>query len=162
MSYCLDANIFIQAKNRHYAMDFCPAFWDFIIQQSDTGSVFSIIPIYDELVKGRDELAEWAKEHKASLFIDISDTETQERFAEIADHVIQNYSEEETAHFLSGADPWLIAKAITTGSTLVTHEVLAPGAKKVKIPNICQVFSVTYVSPFEMLRGLKASFVLST
>ena len=28
MAYLLDANVFIQAKNLHYGLDFCPAFWD--------------------------------------------------------------------------------------------------------------------------------------
>ena len=27
MAYLLDANVFIQAKNLHYGLDFCPAFW---------------------------------------------------------------------------------------------------------------------------------------
>ncbi|ANT65111.1 hypothetical protein Ptc2401_01341 [Prosthecochloris sp. CIB 2401] len=27
MTYLLDANVFIQAKNLHYGFDFCPAFW---------------------------------------------------------------------------------------------------------------------------------------
>jgi hypothetical protein len=26
-TYLLDSNIFIQAKNLHYGLDFCPAFW---------------------------------------------------------------------------------------------------------------------------------------
>lgn len=30
MTYLLDANIFIQAKNLHYGFDFCPAFWDWL------------------------------------------------------------------------------------------------------------------------------------
>jgi hypothetical protein len=25
------ANVFIQAKNLHYGLDFCPAFWDWLI-----------------------------------------------------------------------------------------------------------------------------------
>jgi hypothetical protein len=28
MAYVLDANIFIEAKQRYYGLDFCPAFWD--------------------------------------------------------------------------------------------------------------------------------------
>ena len=32
--YLLDANVFIQAKNLHYGFDFCPAFWDWLIQQN--------------------------------------------------------------------------------------------------------------------------------
>lgn len=27
MAYLLDADVLIQAKNRHYGFDFCPAFW---------------------------------------------------------------------------------------------------------------------------------------
>jgi len=33
MSYLLDANIFIQAKNLHYGFDFCPAFKRLTIEQ---------------------------------------------------------------------------------------------------------------------------------
>jgi Domain of unknown function (DUF4411) len=31
MAYLLDADVFIQAKNLHYGLDFCPAFWDWLI-----------------------------------------------------------------------------------------------------------------------------------
>jgi hypothetical protein len=31
MAYLLDANVFIAAKNLHYGLDFCPAFWDWLI-----------------------------------------------------------------------------------------------------------------------------------
>ena len=28
MAYLLDADVFIRAKNLHYGLDFCPAFWE--------------------------------------------------------------------------------------------------------------------------------------
>ena len=31
MAYLLDANVFISAKNLHYGLDFCPAFWDWLV-----------------------------------------------------------------------------------------------------------------------------------
>jgi hypothetical protein len=31
MAYLLDANVFISAKNLHYGLNFCPAFWDWLI-----------------------------------------------------------------------------------------------------------------------------------
>ena len=40
MAYVLDANIFIQAKNLHYGLDFCPAFWDWLIAENAAGRVF--------------------------------------------------------------------------------------------------------------------------
>jgi hypothetical protein len=31
--HLLDANVFIQAKNLHYGLDFCPAFWDWLVRE---------------------------------------------------------------------------------------------------------------------------------
>jgi hypothetical protein len=42
MSYLLDSDVFIQAKNLHYGFDFCPAFWDWIDEQRQTATVLSI------------------------------------------------------------------------------------------------------------------------
>jgi hypothetical protein len=42
MAYLLDSDVFIQAKNLHYGLDFCPAFWDWLIASNATGIVFSI------------------------------------------------------------------------------------------------------------------------
>ena len=42
MGYLLDANVFIQANNLHYGLDFCPAFWDWLIAENEAGNVFSI------------------------------------------------------------------------------------------------------------------------
>ena len=67
MSYLLDANVFIQAKNLHYGFDFCPAFWDWLIENNRTGKVFSIEKVGDELEAGDDALATWAVERSAEL-----------------------------------------------------------------------------------------------
>jgi hypothetical protein len=37
MAYLLDANVFIQAKNLHYGIDFCPAFWDWLEREGARG-----------------------------------------------------------------------------------------------------------------------------
>ena len=42
MPYLLDANVFIQAKRLHYGMDFCPAFWDWLIAANAKNDVFSM------------------------------------------------------------------------------------------------------------------------
>lgn len=52
MSYLLDANVFIQAKNLHYGLDFCPAFWDWLVAQNAAGRVFSIDKVADEIAAG--------------------------------------------------------------------------------------------------------------
>ena len=37
MAYLLDTDVFIQAKNLHYGMDFCPAFWDWVVAETARG-----------------------------------------------------------------------------------------------------------------------------
>ena len=59
MSYLLDANVFIQAKNLHYGLDFCQAFWQWLIDGHADGRVFSIDKVADEIAAGADELTQW-------------------------------------------------------------------------------------------------------
>ena len=47
--YLLDANVFIQAKNLHYGFDFCPAFWDWLVDRNQDGSVASVEKVADVL-----------------------------------------------------------------------------------------------------------------
>ncbi|MEA2019966.1 MAG: DUF4411 family protein [Campylobacterota bacterium] len=160
--YLLDSNIFIEAKNRYYGMDFCPAFWDFLDAQIIKTNIVSIKDVYTELTKGTDDLGQWIKERKDSgFFLPVEDEETQMEFMKIVQYVSDHYSQEEANRFLNVADPWLIAKAKVLNATLITQEVLAPSnTRKVKIPNICQQFGVNFATPFNMLRNLDAKFVL--
>jgi hypothetical protein len=51
---------------------------------------------------------------------------------------------------------------MTTGATVVTHEVLNLDAKrKFIIPNICKELDVPFLNTFELLHRLEARFVLS-
>jgi hypothetical protein len=161
--FLFDANVFIEAKNRYYAFDICPGFWewmDFIVTR---GRVFSFSMVCAELMAGNDELAAWAKARKdANWFLDVSDLATQEAFATIATRVqVGPFNYAAKAKFLDGADPWLVAKGLNTGATVVTHEVYDSHAKKrVPLPNICEQNGVHFMNSFDVLRELSASFVL--
>jgi Domain of unknown function (DUF4411) len=164
MIYLLDANTLIEAKNRYYSMTICPGYWAWIMQSHGQGVVASIQTVGDELKQGNDELATWAKQHDG-LFWDVSDEATQAAFAQVATHVASQ------AHlmkpgavddFLAGADPWLIAKAMTTPDCiLVTHEQFNPQMKrKFSIPNVCQAFGMPWVNTFQALDATGAEFRL--
>ena len=160
----MDSNTYIQAKNYHYNMSFCPAYWDWLDQQFAIGEVASIQIVYDELVYGSDELSDWAKERKEQ-FISVSDEQTQEKYIEIVNFVMsmEGKRQQHKDTFLEKADPWLIAKAMTTNATIITHEVLdPPNSTRVKIPNICEVFGVDYMSTYKLLENLEAKFALSS
>lgn len=145
-------------------MEFCPAFWDFIDQESSRHTIASISFVYDELTDGDDSLADWIKERKDEIqFLALDDEATQVKYKEIVNYVATNgFGQTHVNRFLAGADPWLIAKASVLGAILVTHEVLAPmTTTRVKIPNICNIFGVDYIGPFEMIRAIGTKFVLS-
>ncbi|PIX95638.1 MAG: DUF4411 domain-containing protein [Hydrogenophilales bacterium CG_4_10_14_3_um_filter_63_21] len=161
--YLLDANVFIEAKNFYYRFDTFPGFWEWLDAEQTEGHLASIEPICDELFKGNDELAVWIKERKdAGWFLPVDDVETQQHLAQIAAWVMaQPFKEAAKPEFLSGGDPWLIAKAKTLGATVVTQETFdAQSRKKVKIPNVCRAFHVPYINSFDLLRQTGATFTL--
>ena len=69
MAYLLDANVFMQAKNLHYGLDFCPAFWEWLILNNKEKRVISIEKVEDEINAGSDELSTWASKRGPDFFI---------------------------------------------------------------------------------------------
>jgi hypothetical protein len=160
MAYLLDANVFIEAKRRHYGMDFCPAFWEWLILQNDEGRVFSIEKVGDELGAGGDVLAEWAAARGAAFFLS-PDNPLLASLAAVAEWVsAQRYRPAAVSAFLEDADYYLVSHAHAHRHVVVTHEVPSDGVRQVKIPNVCIGMKVKCVTPFEMLRSERARFVL--
>lgn len=160
MSYLLDANVFIQAKNLHYGFDFCPAFWDWLIENNRAGKVFSIEKVGDELEAGDDALTTWAVERSADFFLK-PDTRTAGEFAKVSSWATsQNYEPAAVSTFLQIGDYYLVTHALAHGFTIITHEVPKNTTKQIKIPDACIGLKIKFMSPYEMLRREKARFVL--
>ena len=160
MSYLLDANVFIQAKNLHYGLDFCPAFWEWIIERGKDGTVLSIDKVADEIAAGSDELTDWSRQIGRGLFRP-TDATAIAHFGEISTWVTgQKYEPAAINTFLQVADFYLVAHAMGGGHVMVTHEVAANSPKRIKIPNVCIGLGLRFMTPYEMLRIEKARFVL--
>jgi len=160
MAYLLDANVFIQAKNLHYGLDFCPAFWDWLIATNAAQKVFSIEKVGDEIEAGGDELATWAALRGPGFFLK-PDAAMLPGLGSVSTWATgQGYEPAAVNTFLQIADYYLVAHALTHGHTVVTHEVASPSTKKIKIPNACLGVGIKCVTPFEMLRYERARFVL--
>jgi hypothetical protein len=166
MSYLLDSNVFMSAKQLHYGFDFCPAFWDWLIRMHQAGKVFSIEKVAGEIQALDDELSEWAAKLDPG-FIRSPDQQTVPALAEVSLWASQyafrdqkRYAPAAVSTFLQVADYYLVAQALAEGHTVVTHEVPANTINKIKIPNACLSLRVKYVTPFEMLRTERARFVL--
>ncbi|MCB2262077.1 MAG: DUF4411 family protein [Candidatus Thiosymbion ectosymbiont of Robbea hypermnestra] len=163
MTYLLDANVFIQAKNLHYGLDFCPAFWDWLIDNNREGRVFSIDKVADELSAGADELNDWMREKGNDLFLE-TDHDIAARFSTVSEWAMsQRYEPAAISTFLKAADYYLIAHALANAYIVVTHEVSAKGStKKIKIPDACIGLGLKFMTPYAMLRREQARFVLGT
>lgn len=137
MSYLLDSDVFIQAKNLHYGLDFCPAFWDWLIAANQAGVVFSTEKVGDEILAGADELADWASSRDDGFFLK-PDTAILPALATVSSWATSHHYEPAAVNtFLQVADFYLVAHALAHGHTVVTHEVAAASTKKIKIPNAC-------------------------
>lgn len=160
MAYLLDANVFIQAKNLHYGLDFCPAFWDWLVEANATGRVFSIEKVGDEVEAGADDLATWATARGSAFFLR-PDAALLAALASVSAWATgQSYEPAAVNTFLQVADYYLVAHALAHGHTVVTHEVPSPSTKRIKIPNACIGVDVKCMTPYEMLRVERARFVL--
>ena len=163
MKYLLDSNTFIEAKNRYYRMKVCPGYWLWIRKKHTSAIVASVKLVGTELTDGKDELSSWAKKYP-DLFVPVDDLPTQKNYAKVVAHAngLQGMKAGALEEFLAKADPWLIAKAMTLGAVVVTHESFdLKNKRKITIPNVCNHFGVEWMNTFDMLDALNARFSLS-
>ena len=160
MSYLLDSNVFIEAKNFYYGLDFCPAFWDWLIISNAAGQVFSIEKVGDEIEAGGDELAAWAAQRGSDFFLRPDSAMLPALSSVSAWATGQHYEPAAVSTFLQVADYYLVAHALTHGHTVVTREIARTSAKKIKIPDACIGLGIKCITPFEMLRREHARFIL--
>lgn len=160
MTYLVDANVFMQANNLHYGLDFCPAFWDWLRHKNHHGELYSIDKVADEIAAGADDLSDWVQDYGDGLFKRTT-PQIAMQFGAISQWVTeQNYDPAAINTFLQVADFYLIAHALAENHVLVTHEVPANSTKRIKIPNVCIGLDIHYMTPYEMLRRERARFVL--
>jgi Domain of unknown function (DUF4411) len=159
--YLIDSNIFIEAKNRYYAFDIAPGFWEWLEQAHADGLICSIEEVRDELTVGTDELAEWANAH-GDFFLPMDDAAAGQFPQLTAWANSQSFTDAAVSTFLSEADYFLVAYALAHGHTLVTHELSNPAARsRVMIPDACLAMGVSFCSPFAMMRDLGTTLVLA-
>lgn len=159
MTYLLDANVFIEAKNRYYGLDFCPAFWAWLEDRNAAGVVFSVEHVLDELKAGADDLTVWAKSRR-HMFL-TPGTEVLPSLRLLSNWAASgNFDQAAADTFLQAADYYLVAHAHAHGMTVVTQEVASDTRKRIKIPNVCVELGIKFMAPFQMLRVEQARFVL--
>ena len=162
--YIVDSDVFITAKNRYYAFDICPGFWESVIHHHRNGRVYSIDRVRNELLAGRktEDLVQWVKSDlPADFFLGVDEDDVAAAYTEIMMWVqrhprLFDYAK---AKFATGADGWLVAYAMVRDAIIVTNEECAPESKReIKLPDVCAQFNVTYKDTFAMLKELTIRF----
>jgi predicted nucleic acid-binding protein len=151
--YLLDTNVLIEAKNRYYAFDIAPGFWAWLDRAHDKALACSIEAVRDELLAGKDELAEWTRQHPD--FFRAIDQGTTRHFAPLTTWVgSRSFTQAAIAAFTgNNADYLLVAYAKEHEHVLVTHERPDPKARaRILIPDACNGLEVGFADTFTMLR----------
>lgn len=160
--HLLDANIFITAKNSYYGQDFVPGFWDWLGSEFSSCGLRSVSSVREELLAQEDELSTWARSVPDDFWLDESDRDVVV-LRQVAIWTMTGdprFRQEARTDFLASADFRLVAQAIAGGHAVVTHEVPQPeGRKKIKIPDVCDVFNVELREPFSLFRELGLTLV---
>ena len=163
--FWIDSNIYLRSRLGVLALDIAPRFWNHLANFGSVGRISSPVEVYNELLRNSldgDPFNTWVKQHRNSLFTDISD-DSQRNWGLISDYVERTYATNNAMEFMAGADPWLIAHAIESRGRIVTNESVTrePGHSqntglidtKVRIPNVAQQFGVARISLPDMLQA---------
>lgn len=155
--YLLDANAFMEAGRTYYGFSIAPGFWDWLAARGNAGDIASIGPVKDEITAGAGDLVDWATNLPASFWLPETDdvVRAMAALAAWAVEPARQYRQEAVTEFMASADLRLVAHGIATGATIVTREQPAPDSKKrIKIPDVCDAFDVTWTDPFSAYRSL--------
>lgn len=158
--YLIDADVLIEAKNRHYQFGFCSNFWDWVIAAHMADMLFSIKSVKRQIADGKsaDEVLQWGARLPNSFFLDdISDIDVNSHCRELVKAVQSKtqYKPQALNVFMDikNADAWLIAVAKKTDAILITGEVSAPDSKSnIKIPDAAVLVGVPTTNIFKVLR----------
>lgn len=154
--FLLDSNVFMTPSRAYYPFDFAQGFWRQMRTALHSGNVFILDVIYNEIMKGKDDLAEWFKDTIAntSCQLRVQDKGIVNEYAKIQNYIstcdlYQPQAISEWAKF-EIADPWLIATAIAKKYAIITLEIHGnpqphQKAKRIKILDVADHLGLSIV-----------------
>jgi Domain of unknown function (DUF4411) len=142
-TYCIDTSSLVHAWRRAYPPKRFAGLWTSIDKLIEDGRLVATIEVYHELKKKDDDIFEWAKARKQSMFLDIDD-EVQNEVVRI----MQSYPKlVDTGKGKSGGDPFVIAQALARNPRLIVITQEAGGsADKPRIPYVCEREAVRHIN----------------
>jgi hypothetical protein len=153
--YCIDSSSIIHAWRRAYPPAVFASLWKKIDLLIDGGRLTASIEVLHELKKKDDDVYNWAKDRKESLFSEVDD-DTQESLVLI----MTNYPKlVDTGKGKSGGDPFVIALAHCRNPKLtVVTEEKGGSDQKPRIPHVCNCLGVLNIDVLNLITQEKWSF----
>ncbi|MGC4107367.1 MAG: DUF4411 family protein [Thermomicrobiales bacterium] len=150
--YLLDANVFIEAKNRHFGFDIAPGFWEWLELRHQAGTVYSVEAVRDELLRGNDMLAAWTETLDPAFFI-APDGSAFPHMATLSQWASTgHFTQSAIDDFLASADYKLAAQAKGAGFTVVTHEIANPASRRrIMLPDACAELGVPAIGAYAFM-----------
>lgn len=149
MKYVFDTGPLIDLFRYYYPERF-PSLWDKFHALVYQNEIISVREVYNEINSREDALAKWAKEQK-DLFFSPSTAEELGFVREIfkVRHFQAMVRSKERLKGTPVADPFVIARAKTLDSIVVTREVYKEHSAQ--IPNVCKSFSIACINLEEFM-----------
>lgn len=157
-SYCIDANVLIQAWQKYYSPSLCPSYWDELIQLGKEKRIFIPEMVQTEILRTEDDLADWLK--SSAIPIRKIGEGTTKKLQEIYAFDPKHKRLVDSIKGRSLADPWVIAHALEENATVVTKEELVTAANtdRIRIPNVCRNMGVRYMNDFQFVDEVNIRF----
>lgn len=165
--YSIDTNVFIEIwspPTNMFSKSKMPELWDHIERLVDEGKMFATKEVYEELKRhAPPDLMAWLKNHKDMFSLDKAQIEAA---AHVINDIYSKYKEGYRPDIMNGADPFVVALAITRSAVVFTLEHEQPNhdpaqTNSPKIPTVCQAYGVEYVNIEQFIEreGFKISMI---
>ena len=157
MNYLFDTNIFVESK-KNTPMDVWPSLWSTLANMINSGRIFSIDMVKDEIERGGDELTDWIKVNAPKGFFLTPDSAVVSKLSETiswAMHSSTGYTKSAINDYTDVADSYLVATAAAKDMVLVTFEKSNPQRRnRIMIPDACNAIGVRCCNLNSALREL--------
>lgn len=145
MECLFDTNIFVESK-KNLPMDVWPTFWTKMIELINSGNIYSIDKVKEEIDRGGDELTDWLHNNAPRGFFLTQDIAVMTKLAETiawAQNSTVHFSQAAIFDYINVADSYLVATAAARRMVLVTYEKSNPQRRnRVMIPDACNAIGV--------------------
>ena len=158
--YLLDANVLIDANRDYYPIERVPEFWEWIENAGESGHVKIPVEVYEEIIDGNDELAQWAKQESIKTALLFQEEVEVNSVSYATDNgYAPDLTDDEVEEI--GRDPFLVAYALKdqVSRCIVTTEVSKPKRQRANrhLPDVCADLGVECCNTFEFVRALNFS-----